>query len=132
MTGLIYIAVGFLLAAAYIAVAAAAGGKSRQKLIFAVGLICAAAIYLAFGSFSNSVKWILIETLGVVIYAGVAFFGYRRSAWLLSFGWASHVLWDTVLHNASTDFVPFWYQMLCVGFDLPTAFYIAYREWRAK
>jgi hypothetical protein len=132
MQNLFVIFIGAVLAIGLILFAGRHGSYRKEKIVYSVGLIVAALIYVGFGMFSDSFGWKLTEFGGVLIYALFAVLGLRISGWFLSVGWALHVLWDVVLHGYSTEFVPFWYQMLCVGFDLLLAFYIGFREWRLK
>lgn len=128
----LWIVLGIALAVGFVWIARRQGNYEREKFIYAVGLIVAALIYVGFGLFSGSVRWQLIEFGGVLIYAAFAVFGIRRSGWFLSIGWALHVLWDLFLHDASTEFVPRWYQLLCLGFDLWLASCIGLREWKLR
>lgn len=123
---------GIVLAGGFILAARRRLDYECEKLVYGSGLVVAALIYVGFGLFSGSVAWQLIEFGGVLIYAALAVLGIRRSGWFLGIGWASHVLWDLVVHNASTAFVPRWYQFLCLGFDLFLAGYIGVREWKTK
>lgn len=132
MQNLFVIIIGAGLAAGLVLFARGRGSYRREKIVYSAGLILAALIYVGFGMFSDALGWKLTEFGGVLIYGFFAVSGLRFSGWFLSIGWALHVLWDVVLHGYSTDFVPFWYQMLCLGFDLLLAGYIGFREWRLK
>ena len=130
MPEVFWIIVGIVLAVGFILIARRTGGYEREKIFYAVGLIVAALIYVGFGMFAGSTRWLLVELGGVVLYTLFAVLGIKRSGWFLSLGWALHVLWDLALHDASTEFVPRWYQLLCLGFDLWLAGYIGFREWK--
>jgi hypothetical protein len=132
MQNLFRIIAGAILAVGLILLARRYKNYEKEKIPYAAGLISAAVIYVGFGFFSGSTGWLLTEIAGVPVYALFAFLGLRRSGWFLSVGWALHVLWDVALHGQQTDFVPFWYQMMCVGFDLLLAGYIGFREWRLR
>lgn len=128
MHTLIEILVGLVLGAGFILLVRRSRSYTREKRVCAVGLVVAALIYVGFGLFSGSLRWMLIELAGVPIYAVFAWLGLKRSGWLLAAGWALHPLWDAGLHNYSTQFVPHWYINGCIGFDLLVAAYIALRE----
>jgi hypothetical protein len=132
MQELFRIMAGAVLAGGFIWFARRRFGYDREKIFYAFGLVVAALIYVGFGLRANSVSWLLVEVGGIVIYMAFAVLGVRRAGWFLSFGWASHALWDLVLHDASTGFVPRWYQLLCLGFDLFLAGYIGFREWTTQ
>jgi hypothetical protein len=124
----VVIIAGAILAVGLVLIARRDGSYRKEKRVYSLGLIVAALIYVGFGIFSGSAWWNLTELGGVLIYAAFAVLGLRRSGWFLSAGWALHVLWDVALHGRQTDFVPYWYQMLCIGFDLLLAGYIGFRQ----
>lgn len=128
----LWLIAGIVLAGGFILAARRTLNYEREKFIYGTGLVIAALIYVGFGLFSGSVAWQLIELGGVLLFAALAVLGIRRSGWFLGIGWALHVFWDLVLHDASTAFVPRWYQFLCLGFDLFLAGYIGVREWKTK
>jgi hypothetical protein len=48
--------------------------------------------------------------------------------WFLILGWAAHAAWDVLLHQVlSVGFVPEWYPVVCLGFDVLLAAHIAVR-----
>ncbi len=128
MQPLIEIIVGIVLGIGFILLIRRSRSYTKEKLSIAIGLVCAALIYVGFGLFSGSLWWILIEIAGVAIYAIFASLGLKKSGWYLAAGWALHPLWDACLHDYSTQFVPHWYINGCIGFDLLVAAYVAFRE----
>lgn len=128
MQTLIEIVVGLFLGIGFLLLVRRSGSYTKEKQSIAIGLVVAALIYLGFGLFSGSARWILIELAGVPIYAVFAWLGLKRSGWLLAVGWALHPLWDAGLHDYSTQFVPHWYIGGCIGFDLLVAAYVGFRE----
>lgn len=128
MQTFIEIIIGVFLAAGFVLIARRSGSFAEEKRVYAIGLLIAALIYVGFGLFSDSIAWIITETLGVPIYAVFVWLGLRKSGLLLAIGWAFHVAWDTLLHDYSTAFVPHWYINVCIGFDLLLATYIGFRE----
>ncbi len=129
---LLFIFFGALFAVAFVLFAERAGSYRKEKRVYALGLIAAAVIYVGFGLFSGSLGWQLTELAGLLVYSLFAFAGVRRSGWFLCGGWALHMVWDVLMHGASTDFVPHWYRMACFGFDVLVAARISMREWRLK
>ncbi len=132
MQNLFWIFAGIILAGGLILFARNTGSYPKEKKIYAVGLIVASLLYVGFGFFSDSLSWILTEFGGLLFFAVFAFLSFRFSGWFLSAGWALHILWDVVLHDHSTGFVPDWYRMLCLGFDLLIAGYSGFRAWSVK
>ena len=128
MRTLIEIVIGVFLAIGYILLVRRSRSYTGEKRSFAIGLVVVALIYVGFGLLSGSLKWMLIELVGIPIYTLFAWLGLKKSGWYLVVGWALHPLWDAGLHDYSTPFVPHWYIGGCIGFDLLVACYIALRQ----
>lgn len=104
--------------------------KNSEQTILTVGLLVAALIYLIFGVAGGaSFDWLVVETLGVGIYGTFALLGLHYSLWWLAFGWAIHPAWDAGLHflGEAEAFVPMWYTVVCISFDLVVAVFILER-----
>ena len=108
--------------------------NERFAKFLAGSLIIAALIYIGFATFGvfigeAAASWILVEIGGFFLYSVFAYLGVKISEWFLAIGWATHVLWDVVLHfgEATAGFVPAFYPPVCIGFDLAIAAYIVYR-----
>ena len=99
------------------------GSRRFEPVVYALGLVVAALIYLGFSLFTPGSPWLWIEIGGVVIFGALAAAGRIHALWLAA-GWAVHVSWDVWLHRGE-PFVPSWYPLVCVGFDLAMALYIA-------
>jgi hypothetical protein len=100
--------------------------RSAERRVLALGLLVAALIYvgLAVASQSDS-RALILEASGVAIFGVLAWLGLRSSLWWLAAGWLAHVAWDVGLHfDQRQVFVPAWYPLLCVGFDLVVAGYL--------
>ncbi|KPJ77830.1 MAG: hypothetical protein AMJ54_06590 [Deltaproteobacteria bacterium SG8_13] len=105
---------------------AKAGGHRRELQIYCLGLVVAALLYVAFSVTVASYAWLMIEIIGAAIFTLVAVLGLRVSPWFLSLGWAAHILWDVLLHLVFQQaFVPSWYPVVCVSFDITVAGTIA-------
>jgi hypothetical protein len=97
---------------------------SRERRVYAVGLVIAALIYVGFGVAGGaSGQWLAFESLGLLLYGAAAWGGLRGRPWLLAAGWAAHIAWDVPLHltGAGAEYTPRWYVWLCVSFDLVMA-----------
>ncbi|HEX6624727.1 MAG TPA: DUF6010 family protein [Pyrinomonadaceae bacterium] len=93
----------------------------RERLVYAVGLVLTALVYVVFAVAGGaSARWAAIESLGVLLYGAAAWGGLRGLLRLLAAGWAAHVAWDVLLHlsGAGAEYTPHWYPWLCVSFDL--------------
>jgi hypothetical protein len=64
-------------------------GRARRKLL-ANALVIAAVIYVGFAALGGLPVWVLFESLGVVIFAFIAWLGLHRSTTWLAIGWAVH------------------------------------------
>jgi len=128
MTATLALLLGALSCLVFVLVARPAGWK-REVFIYAVGLIVAALIYVGFAALGGAaLSWLALEFGGLLLFSLVALLGLRSSVWFLSLGWAAHAAWDVLLHRVnSADFVPDWYPLACLGFDVFLAVYIAVR-----
>ena len=101
----------------------------REMTQYAIGLVVAALIYVVFAVAGGApLSWLLLESGGVVLFSLVALIGVRISTWALIIGWVAHTVWDVLLHKVlSVGFVPEWYPVGCLGFDLLLAAYIIKR-----
>jgi hypothetical protein len=96
----------------------------RERLVYAVGLVITALVYVVFGVIGGaSAQWLALESLGVFLYGAAAWGGLRDRPWLLAMGWAAHVAWDVLFHlsGAGSEYTPHWYPWSCVSFDLVMA-----------
>lgn len=134
---LIYFISGVVAAAAAILLFHKIRGEQVLGL-FSLSLVAAAVVYavfsfvgLAFGSAGGT--WLAIEFAGIAIFLIPAYLGSKGRPWLVSLGWMLHLFWDLVLHGGpETAFVPWFYPVFCVGFDLAFAAYIAYHFYFRK
>ena len=110
---------GVALAALYVAWA----GRGRTgNRAFAAGLVVAAVVYVGFAIARGTGQQLLLESIGVVLFATLAFLGVRRSAHFLALGWLFHAGWDIALHPvAATSYAPWWYPVVCITFDVVVA-----------
>jgi hypothetical protein len=117
------IVLGAALALPYVAYART---RRRPAVIFAAGLIVAAAIYVGFALFAADWHSVVVEFWGVLLFATIALVGLRGPSHLLALGWLAHVGWDLLLHPVQlSGHAPWWYPALCIGFDLFVAGAIA-------
>lgn len=121
--------IGALSCLVFVLIARSAGSK-REVLLYAGGLVFAASVYVVFAVVGGAaLSWVVLESSGLVLFSLVTLFGLRVSVLALALGWAAHAAWDVLLHGVrGAGFVPDWYPVFCVGFDLCLAGYIAVRE----
>lgn len=92
----------------------------------AMALVLAAAIYVGVAVTQQNIGVTLVALLGFLVFSGIALLG-RVSFWWLAAGWTLHAAWDLVLHVLRPEvFVPSWYGLACLGFDVALAGFIVY------
>ena len=103
-------------------------GPRRQRVVLAIGLVVTAVLYVLFASTGTaSLTWLGVEVLRLLPFTFLAWLGLRTSSAWIALGWFLHVGWDAGLHlgpNAPT-FVPAFFPVFCIGFDLVVAGYLA-------
>jgi hypothetical protein len=122
MMTVIELVVGAALAFAFLLWTRAQPDAGRR--IYAIGLFVTALIYLGFAVAGGGDRRALgLEAVGVILYGGVAWLGFRMSGALLAIGWAMHPVWDVALHlqNPGAAYTPDWYPWGCVSFDMIVA-----------
>jgi hypothetical protein len=103
----------------------------HELRLYAVSLIIAALIYMGLAARGASLRWLVLELTGVLVFTLFAVLGLKMSAWILALGWALHAAWDAILHKLTeAAFVPQWYPLVCLSFDLFLAGYIIVRARR--
>ena len=127
MQAVLQILIGAIACGAFI-VAARQMGPKRELRLYAAGLFIAALIYVGFVARDVTPHWLIIELAGLIVFTLIALAGLKISAWILAAGWVAHAAWDLLLHRLSNvAFVPDWYPLICLSFDLVLAIYIALR-----
>jgi hypothetical protein len=110
---------GVILAVPYLRYARRAHNRNA---VFGLGLITAAVVYVVFAVLAGSLRQVLIELAGVALFGILAVLGFRRWFYFLVAGWTAHVGWDLLPHPMSgASYVPWWYPVACIGFDLVVA-----------
>ena len=104
-------------------------GQQRELRLYAIGLVIAALIYVGFTAQGVAPPgWLALELAGLLVFTLCAWLGLKVSALILALAWAAHAAWDVILNKLlDVAFVPDWYPLVCVGFDLLLAGYIAVR-----
>ena len=97
--------------------------RGGEIQLLALGLVVAALIYIVLALAAGADRrWLTLEAVGLGMCGVLAWLGLRASLWWLTLGWVAHVGWDVGLHlDRAQAFVPAWYPLLCVGFDLIVA-----------
>jgi hypothetical protein len=92
-----------------------------EKFVLAVFLAAMPVIYLWSALEAGDSNGIMLESLGIVIYGGLAVFGLFKSPLALGLGIAAHgLIWDWLHHNRSA-YIPNWYSLGCLIVDVAFA-----------
>ena len=120
---------GIIAAGPLLAVANKISYPSAQKLL-GMSLLGAAVIYIGFALVQGNRTWLLIEFVGVPVYATFYWLSNRYSVIWLALGWLLHPVWDVALHlkGPGAHIAPGWYVIACSSFDIIVAGYIIYRS----
>ena len=95
-----------------------------ERAIYALFLAAMPLIYFAAAYMSGSQNDLDSEVVGVLIFVGVAVFGYYKSFLTLGLGIMAHGLgWDS-WHHHSHSYVANWYPMACLLADLAFGFLV--------
>lgn len=84
-----------------------------------------AAVYFGFAVADGRRSALLIESVVVLLYLGLALSGLLVSAWWLVAGYALHGIWDLLHHNRTFGaHVARWYIPFCVLYDWLIALFL--------
>lgn len=101
-------------------------GSVLERAALALFLALMPSVYLMSGMRNGaSGHWLGLELVGQVVFAALAYWGFRSQPWALAAGIAAHgLLWDSWHHN-SAPFMPDWYPPACLIVDVGWGFYVA-------
>jgi hypothetical protein len=95
-----------------------------EKLVLAIFLASMPLIYLWSALEAHDSSGIILELIGVVVYGGLAIYGYFRSVAVLGLGIAAHgIVWD-LLHHKHSAYVDNWYSFGCFVVDIAYGFLV--------
>jgi hypothetical protein len=95
-----------------------------EKFVLAVFLAAMPVIYLWSALEAGDSNGVMLEVLGLVIYGGLAVFGFFKSPLALGLGIAAHgLVWDWLHHNRSA-YIANWYSLGCLIVDVAFAFLV--------
>ncbi len=88
------------------------------RLLFAATLIFMPLIYLWAALLGGDRHAVMLEGFGLVVFTGIAMFGYLRSTLALGLGIAFHgIFWDA-WHHLDSTYIEHWYPLGCLLFDV--------------
>ncbi len=101
--------------------------RMDERRSYACIILICAIIYIGFAVADGVSSALLTETIGLLMFGGFAWAGWRvHPGWLVA-GLVGHALWDVGHEWAflSTD-TPSWYVYVCLYYDLTVAVYVAW------
>ena len=97
-------------------------GFDRDRAFYPTVLMVIASYYVLFAAMSGSGQTVLLESVGMTVFAIAAVVGFRSSAWIVVAALAGHGVFDAVhgdlLENSG---VPLWWPAFCLAYDLGAA-----------
>jgi len=117
-----------------VALAAAVGllativGFDRDRAFYPTVMIVIASYYVLFAISGGTTASIVIESAVMLLFAGAAIAGFKRSLWIVVAALAAHGIFD-LLHSPmiSNPGVPPWWPQFCLAYDVVAAAYLAIR-----
>lgn len=115
-----------------VALAAAVGllativGFDRDRAFYPTVMIVIASYYVLFAVSGGTAVTIGIEIAVMLLFAGAAIAGFKRSLWIVVAALAAHGIFDW-FHSPmiSNPGVPPWWPQFCLAYDVVAAAYLA-------
>jgi hypothetical protein len=108
-------------------------GFDRDRAFYPTVLIVIASYYVLFAVMSGSVETVLLESIGMTLFAVAAVAGFKSSAWIIVAGLAGHGAMDAVHgHIVQNAGVPAWWPAWCFSYDVGAAGALAWILMRAS
>jgi hypothetical protein len=102
-------------------------GLDRGRGFYPTIVIVTASYYVLFAAIDSSPMVLLVESLVVVVFTGLALAGFRYSLWVAAAALAAHGMFD-VVHGKLIDNpgMPAWWPAFCMTFDIVLAACLVY------
>jgi hypothetical protein len=114
-------AIGLVLSAV-VAVFARTVGLDRDRAFYPTVMIVIASYYVLFAAIGGSLPTVAIESVIMVLFAGVAVAGFKSSPWIVVAALAGHGVFDAlngyVIENTG---MPAWWPAWCLAYDVGAA-----------
>jgi hypothetical protein len=124
--------VGLLLALA-VSVFAALVGFDRDRAFYPAVTIVIASYYGLFAVMGGSVQVLLLESIAIAAFMGLAVLGFKRNLWLVVGALLAHGIFDFFHgHIVMNTGVPIWWPMFCLTYDIMAAACLAWLLKRSR
>ena len=102
-------------------------GFDRDRAFYPVVMIVIALYYVLFAAMTGSVQTVLLESVGMTLFAIPAVIGFKSSTWIVVAALAGHGVFDGVHgHILENSGVPVWWPAFCLAYDLGAAAILAW------
>ncbi len=111
-----------------IAISAAIVRLDRDRVFYPMLMAVIASYYDLFAVMGGSVQALVVESMAMAVFLGVALAGFKRNLWFVVVALACHGVFDLLHgHLISNPGVPRWWPMFCLAFDIVAAFCLGWR-----
>lgn len=101
-------------------------GLDRDRAVYPVVTMVIASYYALFAVMGGSQEALVIESVAILAFLGLAVAGFRTSLWLVVAVLAAHGLFDFIhSHLIVNPGVPAWWPAFCLAYDFVAAAYLA-------
>jgi hypothetical protein len=108
-------------------------GFDRDRAFYPTLLVVIASYYVLFAVMGGSMSALLTETAVMLIFAVIAFLGFRFNLWLIALTLAGHGVFDFVHGGViSNPGVPVWWPAFCLAYDVTAAGWLAWLLMRSR
>lgn len=102
-------------------------GFDRDRAFYPAIVIVIAAYYALFAAMAGPGETLLMESMAIAVFYGLAVLGFKRNLWLVVGALFAHGVFDwfhgALINNAG---VPVWWPAFCLACDLVLAAYLAW------
>ena len=124
-------AIGIVLALT-VGVFARSVGFDRDRAYYPTVLIVIASYYVLFAVMGGSMRAVILESIVMSAFLGVAVLGFAFNVWFVVAGLAAHGVFDFFHgHIVTNPGVPEWWPAFCLAFDVGAAGFLAWLSSRS-
>lgn len=108
-------------------------GFDRDRAFYPMLMIVIASYYALFALMGGSIETLLIESIFIAAFLGMAVLGFKRNLWFVVGALFAHGVFD-FFHDLVTKNpgVPVWWPMFCLSYDIVAAAYLAWLLKRSR
>lgn len=101
-------------------------GFDRDRVFYPTMVIVVGTYYILFAAMGGSTSTLVTESLGAVVFAGLAVAGFKKNLWVAAAGLAGHGVFDFFHHALILNpGVPVWWPGFCMSFDVLAGIFLA-------